>query len=92
MKASTIVVGLCAAVVVGHLPAIIAEAHAAPQCEYRSEAHQSEHGGFEVDSAYHVAHGELPTCGQPESTQVTAPADEHEDEDKSRYCRKRWYC
>lgn len=31
-------------------------------CEVRSDAHSAEHGGVYADSAWHVAHGERPTC------------------------------
>jgi hypothetical protein len=31
-------------------------------CEVRGPEHYDQHGGKDVDSAYHVAHGERPTC------------------------------
>lgn len=69
--------------------ALSGKADAAPLCEPRDATHQAEHGGFAVDSAWHVAHGQLPTCGTDSSAHK---GDEHEDDDKSRFCRKRWYC
>ncbi len=38
------------------------DSHAAG-CAERSAAHIAEHGGLYADSAWHVANGELPTCG-----------------------------
>ena len=60
-----------------------------PTCELRSSVHQSEHGGLAADSAYHVSHGELPTC---EGADPEHRRDDHEDNDKSRYCRKHIWC
>lgn len=31
-------------------------------CEPRSASHIYSHGGIDADSAWHVAHGELPSC------------------------------
>lgn len=31
-------------------------------CEVRGPAHYDQHGGLAADSAYHVSHGERPTC------------------------------
>lgn len=31
-------------------------------CEVRGPAHYEQHGGLKADSAWHVAHGERPTC------------------------------
>lgn len=70
-------------------------ASAAPACEPRSEAHWSQHGGLKADSAWHVAHGERPTCtDQARITPVPVPQeDDDTDKDrKSRYCRQHWYC
>lgn len=64
-------------------------AAAAPLCEVRSDAHIAEHGGFYADSAYHVTHGELPTCNGTDSARQ---GDKPNDDSKSRYCRKHWYC
>ncbi|QBI98539.1 hypothetical protein SEA_BUD_79 [Mycobacterium phage Bud] len=66
-------------------------------CEHRSAAHIAEHGGLKDDSAWHVAHGGLPTCGgEEESRPAPAAASKSEpDKDrdkKSRFCRKRWWC
>lgn len=63
------------------------EASAGP-CEYRSERHQLEHGGFTADNAWHLSRGELPTC-QAEASSSSSKASEDK---KSRYCRKRWFC
>ncbi|AVO22392.1 hypothetical protein PBI_SMEAGOL_79 [Mycobacterium phage Smeagol] len=65
-------------------------------CTHRSAAHQAEHGGLKADSAWHVAHGDLPTCDQEkESESKHGSAGQGKDrgkDKKSRYCRKRWYC
>lgn len=45
----------------------IAEAGADVTCEFRTASHSVEHGGVKADSAWHVAHGDLPTC-VPEDT------------------------
>lgn len=37
-------------------------AYAGAGCEARSAAHIFGHGGITADSAWHVAHGELPSC------------------------------
>jgi hypothetical protein len=52
-------------------------------CEPRSATHIAQHGGQAADSAWHVARGERPTCDR---------SDRHDDERKSRYCRRHWYC
>lgn len=31
-------------------------------CEVRGAGHYEQHGGFNADSAWHVAHGERPSC------------------------------
>lgn len=82
--------GLVSAVVVGNAPAVIAEARSAPLCEVRSDAHVAEHGGFYADSAYHIQHGELPTCNGSQDS-ARQGGDDHRDK-KSRHCRKNWYC
>ncbi|QFG08674.1 hypothetical protein PBI_VANISOA_82 [Mycobacterium phage Vanisoa] len=64
-------------------------ASAAPLCEVRSSAHIAEHGGLMADSAYHVAHGDLPTCDTSDSARQ---GDKPREDNKSRFCRKRWYC
>lgn len=53
----------------------LAEANADPACERRSAAHVAEHGGIAADSAYHVAHGQLPTCN-PDKQQASRPKDD----------------
>jgi len=69
------------------------EAGASP-CEHRSSRHISEHGGLAADSAWHVAHGQLPTCGQEASRQRAEDGSRKSEERdrKSRFCRKRWWC
>ncbi len=59
-------------------------------CEVRLPSHYEAHGGRAADSAYHVLHGELPTCEPEESPGYVSSSDESEG--KSRYCRKRWFC
>ena len=62
-------------------------------CEHRSEAHQLEHGGFTADNAWHVLHGDLPTCKvESNSNSSRKDGDVSQDEGKSRFCRKRWFC
>lgn len=80
----------------------LAAANAAPEakavpCEVRSAAHIAKHGGLAADSAWHVANGELPTCGEERTYSAPASqeddrAQQRSDEGKSRYCRKRWFC
>ncbi|AHY27143.1 RDF protein [Mycobacterium phage Phantastic] len=72
-------------------------AQASPTCEYRSAAHIAEHGGFAADNAWHIAHGDLPTCDpEPEQGSVQPSTDNYQDRDddgrKSRFCRKHWFC
>ena len=67
-------------------------------CEVRSEAHIERHGGLAADSAWHVANGERPTCGQegavkaPERAVDESFDNERGDESKSRFCRRKWFC
>lgn len=58
-------------------------ANASPLCEYRSSVHVSEHGGLAADSAWHVAHGDLPTC---DSQQSEPRHTEDQDGDNDRFC------
>lgn len=50
-------------------------------CEVRGPGHYNQHGGLEVDSAYHVAHGGKPTCkgssdkAEYSSSDESGPAD-----------------
>lgn len=67
------------------------DSDAAP-CEHRSAAHIAEHGGLAADSAWHVAHGDLPTCGEASSTADRDTNRDNDNEGKSRYCRKHWIC
>lgn len=59
-------------------------------CEHRSSAHVAEHGGMVADNAWHVSHGDLPTCDTSEQRHDSS--DDNDDEPKSRYCRRHWYC
>ncbi len=70
-----------------------APADAAP-CEHRSAAHVAEHGGLAADSAYHVSHGELPTCNEERKTSsdTNNNKDKSKSDGKSRYCRKHFFC
>lgn len=61
-------------------------------CEVRSVAHQEAHGGLHADSTWHVSRGELPTCGAEGSTAGASSHDEKDQDGKSRYCRKKWFC
>ncbi|AKF14246.1 hypothetical protein SEA_LUCHADOR_82 [Mycobacterium phage Luchador] len=63
-------------------------AAAAPMCETRSEAHQIEHGGFATDSAWHVAHGDLPTCSEPDGG--SSGHQDSNDDDCFGRCNKWW--
>lgn len=73
-------------------------AGAGPVCEHRSAAHIERHGGLTADSAWHVRHGQRPTCGADEASRdggpkASAGKDKGKDRDrKSRFCRKRWWC
>jgi len=60
-------------------------------CEVRAEAHYEKHGGLVADSLYHVAQGERPTCGAEQSPQAVSSHDESNDE-KSRFCKRKWFC
>ena len=83
-------------------------ADASPVCVHRSAAHAAEHGTtVAADSRWHVRHGELPTCGHENDGQRASDdrddrRDRSEyrpskkrwfnDDGKSRFCRKRWWC
>lgn len=75
---------------------VLAEAEASPLCEHRSVSHSAEHGGVRFDSDWHVAHGDLPTCNEDrDSLGESEPnfgSSDDEPDNKSRYCRKHWYC
>lgn len=97
MVSRTIVAALAIALgTITLTPAVIAQAD--PVCEHRSAAHIERHGGLTADSAWHVRHGERPTCGADEASRddgsrASAGKDKGKDRDrKSRYCRKRWWC
>lgn len=66
-------------------------------CEHRSAVHVAEHGGLAADSAWHVAHGDLPTCDTSASEPYTherldSSSDEKGKGKKSRFCRRHWFC
>lgn len=58
------------------------DAHAAIDCEVRSAAHVAEHGGMAADNAYHIAHGQRPTCDG--SSQSTSNDDSRRNDDNDR--------
>ncbi|AOT25004.1 hypothetical protein PBI_KALPINE_85 [Mycobacterium phage Kalpine] len=102
MKARYILAGLAAAVVVGNAPAIIAEAHAevSAQCwAHLAEIPADQKTTPAGDRRYHLEHGEFSPCTEQDANEGSRPApvprtgeDNHPDEEKSRYCRKHWYC
>lgn len=78
-------------------------------CVHRGIGHADQHGGQAADDAYHIAHGEEPTCsgdgdyqGKRELDNVNEPnvgkpprwrsRSNSNDDQKSHYCRKHWYC
>lgn len=71
-------------------------------CAHRSAKHVAEHGGLKADSAWHESHGQLPTCDNSNSSgnnsarshdsDRNSSKDSSDDERKSRWCRKHWYC
>lgn len=67
------------------------EADAMP-CAHRSAAHVAEHGGTAADSRYHLAQGELPTCGDEASSARENNHRDKDDDGKSRFCRRHWFC
>ena len=81
------IAGALAAAVITYAP----EASAMP-CVHRGIAHQAEHGGFAVDSAWHVANGELPTCDSSEPVADNDYQDNDNREDNSRFCERHWFC
>ncbi|QDP44662.1 hypothetical protein SEA_NOTHINGSPECIAL_78 [Mycobacterium phage NothingSpecial] len=73
----------------------------------RCYAHLAEHPGTTAgaDRRYHLEHGEFSPCTEQDAneskdregvaTRGVAPSpedDKHDDDKKSRYCRKHWYC
>lgn len=74
-----------------------ASAEADAGCAQRSAAHIAKHGGLAADSAWHVANGELPTCGSESSGgggnwTSNERSSSKDDDGKSRFCRARWWC
>lgn len=67
----------------------------APACTYRSASHQAEHGGQAADDAYHLAHGDLPTCDGEDAGPTPVPVhteDEQKDNDNRLFHREhRWW-
>ncbi|ARQ94672.1 membrane protein [Mycobacterium phage Journey13] len=80
-------IGMAAAGLVSAGPAV-----AGPLCEYRSQAHIAEHGGFNADNAWHIARGQLPSCDESPRREARQDNNDRRDDGKSRFCRKRWYC
>ena len=69
------------------------DAHAVtPLCEARGQAHIEKHGGLAKDSAEHVIRGELPTCDPNPDKASSPPQHEDKHDDKSRYCKRKWFC
>jgi hypothetical protein len=84
---------LIAAVAVGVLAITQAPAaHAGPLCEARGQAHIDRHGGLAKDSADHIARGELPTCDPNPPKDTAKPNYSDHDDEKSRYCKRKWFC
>lgn len=61
-------------------------------CEVRSDAHVAKYGGLTKDSAEHIARGELPTCDPDAGEASEAKGDNDTYDEKSRYCKRKWYC
>lgn len=53
-------------------------AHAGADCANRGEAHIEQHGGLAADSAWHVAHGQLPTCDPRKDDKQHCDKEEHD--------------
>ena len=67
-------------------------AEAAP-CVHRGHSHIAQHGGLYADNAWHVSHGQPPSCDPGGDEPASNQRDDRDDDDrKSRYCRKRWFC
>lgn len=59
----------------------------------RCTAHIAQHGGTPAaDRRYHLEHGEFSPCTEQDAKDEPSKHDDHKDDDKSRYCRKHWYC
>lgn len=83
-----------------------ASAEAMP-CLHRGRQHVVQHanGNVDADSRWHVLHGEPPTCEPGRSSDTESweqrqdkiDRERHrrsigQDDGKSRYCRRHWYC
>ncbi|QXO13359.1 hypothetical protein SEA_TROOPER_82 [Mycobacterium phage Trooper] len=54
------------------------------------------------DRRYHLEHGEFSPCTEQDANEdreavatrgaAASPGEDHDDDKKSRYCRKHWYC
>jgi hypothetical protein len=74
----------------------------ASPCEHRSAAHVAEHGGTAADNAWHVSHGQLPTCDTGHERESSArdqnvnegneSRNDEDPDDKSRFCRRHFFC
>lgn len=79
-------------VTVTNAPAAHAEVSAA--C-WAHLAGKSTHVTPAADRRYHLERGEESPCSEADAGWSTASSDSghrHDDEGKSRYCRKRWWC
>lgn len=77
-RAAMALAGLCVAL--GATFTVMPTAHAGPLCAHRSAAHSAQHGGQEVDSAWHVSHGDPPTCDGDNSSDSGRQSDEVDDD------------
>lgn len=50
-------------------------------CEVRGAAHYTDHGGLKVDSAWHVAHGQRPTCDTNKGSSTPSPQEDSSSDD-----------
>ncbi len=63
-------------------------------CDHREPGHAAKHGGQLADDEYHLRRGESVTCSDDQSHEIPK-SDEHKDNDdngKSRYCRRHFFC
>lgn len=80
MRAATVIAGLCAAVVIGNAPAIIAEeARAETTCDHRGFDHIKRHGGKLADDYYHIGHHEPVTCDDQDDGKTPSDDDPNEE-------------
>ncbi|AXH46820.1 hypothetical protein SEA_ACOLYTE_77 [Mycobacterium phage Acolyte] len=88
--------------------AVIQAGPAHAEVSARCYAHLAEHPGTTpaADRRFHLEHGEFSPCTEQDANEsehrdehhdeIHRPHvggdDDHKDDDKSRYCRKRWFC